>query len=156
MLACDATEVLNSAGLMTEGGNIDTAIRLAEEVASRYGISALKPLISSCHAFASEQTLNVAVLGRFKAGKSSFLNHLLGRDLLPVGVVPVTSVVSEIRYGPKERSEVRFLDGRTEEVPVEEIGAFVDETRNPENRKQVAMVRVELPDPRALPRRPLC
>lgn len=145
MLACDATEVLNSAGLMTEGGNIDTAIRLAEEVASRYGISALKPLISSCHAFASEQTLNVAVLGRFKAGKSSFLNHLLGRDLLPVGVVPVTSVVSEIRYGPKERSEVRFLDGRTEEVPVEEIGAFVDETRNPENRKQVAMVRVELP-----------
>jgi len=120
-------------------------IGLAEEVASRYGISALAPLISSCRAFARDQVLNVAVLGRFKAGKSSFLNRLLGRDLLPVGVVPVTSVVSEIRYGPKERAQVRYLDGRTEEAPVEDIGAYIDETRNPENQKRVALVCVELP-----------
>ena len=123
----------------------DENIRLAEEIAGRYGISSLKPLISSCRAFAREETLNVAVLGRFKAGKSSFLNHLLGRDLLPVGAVPVTSVVSEIRYGPKERAEIRFLDGHTEEVPVEDIGAYVDETRNPENRKRVALAAIELP-----------
>jgi hypothetical protein len=152
MLASSATEALESkvegdaaAGLMSEGGNTDTAIRLAEEISARYGISSLKPLISSCRAFACEETLNVAVLGRFKAGKSSFLNHLLGRELLPVGVVPVTSVVSEIRYGPKERAEVTFLDGHREEVPVDAIGAFVDETRNPENHKRVALVSVELP-----------
>jgi GTP-binding protein EngB required for normal cell division len=130
---------------MSEHGNSDNAIRLAEEIAVRYGISSLRPLISSCRAFAREETLNVAVLGRFKAGKSSFLNHLLGRDLLPVGVIPVTSVVSEIRYGPKERAEVTFLDGHKEQVPVDDIGAFVDEARNPENRKQVALVSVELP-----------
>ncbi len=124
----------------------DENIRLAEEIAGRYGISSLKPLISSCRAFAREETLNVAVLGRFKAGKSSFLNHLLGRDLLPVGAVPVTSVVSEIRYGPKERAEIRFLDGHTEDVPVEDIGAYVDEARNPENRKRVALAAVELPE----------
>ena len=120
-------------------------IGLAEEVASRYGISALAPLISSCRAFARDQALNVAVFGRFKAGKSSFLNRLLGRDLLPVGVVPVTSVVSEIRYGPKERAVVQYLDGRTEEAPLEDIGAYVDEARNPENYKRVALVSVELP-----------
>jgi GTP-binding protein EngB required for normal cell division len=133
------------ADLVSEGDSIDAGIRLVEDIAGRYGIASLEPLIGSCRAFASEQTLNVAVLGRFKAGKSSFLNRLLGRDLLPIGVIPVTSVVSEIRYGPKERAEVRFLDGRTEEVPVEDIGAFVDEARNPENRKRVAMVTVELP-----------
>ena len=120
-------------------------IGLAEEVASRYGISALTPLISSCRAFARDQVLSVAVFGRFKAGKSSFLNRLLGRDLLPVGVVPVTSVVSEIRYGPKERAEVRYLDGHTVETPVEDIGAYIDEARNPENHQRVALVSVELP-----------
>jgi len=124
----------------------DENIRLAEEIAGRYGISSLNPLISSCRAFARAETLNVAVLGRFKAGKSSFLNHLLGRDLLPVGVVPVTSVVSEIRYGPKERAEIRFLDGHTEDVPVEDLGAYVDEARNPENRKGVALAAIELPE----------
>ena len=155
MSSCGATDAVDIkagggtvsgvGGRVIEDRNIDAAIHLAEEVASRYGISALKPLISSCRAFASDQTLNVAVLGRFKAGKSSFLNQLLGRDLLPVGVVPVTSVVSGIRYGPKERAEVRFLDGHSEEVPVEDIGAYVDETRNAENHKRVASVSVELP-----------
>ena len=34
--------------------------------------------------------------------------------LLPVGVIPVTTVVTEIQYGPEERAYVLFLDGRTE------------------------------------------
>jgi GTP-binding protein EngB required for normal cell division len=147
VLAYGITEAqdLNAARVGRNGGSVENAVRLASEVADRYGLSSLNPLISSCRAFAQERTLNVAVLGRFKAGKSSFLNHLVGRDLLPVGVVPVTSVVSEIRYGPRERAEVRFLDGRTEEAPLEEIAGFVDESQNPENKKRVALVSAELP-----------
>jgi GTP-binding protein EngB required for normal cell division len=147
MLAFGTTEAQNleAPRVWEEGGGVEGAIQLAAGIADRYGISSLNPLISSCRAFAQERTLNVAVLGRFKAGKSSFLNHLVGRDLLPVGVVPVTSVVSEIRYGPRERAEVRFLDGRSEETPLEEIAGFIDESRNPENNKRVALVKVELP-----------
>jgi hypothetical protein len=147
VLAYEITEAqdLEAARVGDDDGSIGNAVRLASGVADRYGISSLNPLISSCRAFAHERTLNVAVLGRFKAGKSSFLNHLVGRDLLPVGVVPVTSVVSEIRYGPRERAEVRFLDGRSEETPLEEIAGFIDESRNPENKKRVALVSVELP-----------
>jgi GTP-binding protein EngB required for normal cell division len=147
VLAYGITEAqdLSAARVWDDSGSVGSAVRLASDVADRYGISSLNPLISSCRAFAQERTLNVAVLGRFKAGKSSFLNHLVGRDLLPVGVVPVTSVVSEIRYGPRERAEVRFLDGSTEEAPLEEIAGFVDESQNPENKKRVALVSVELP-----------
>ena len=111
----------------------------------RYQIAALEDFLESCRSFAEEKTLNIAVLGRFKAGKSSFLNHLFGRPLLPVGVIPVTSVVTEIRYGPEERAEVRFSDGRTERIPAGQIGEFISEVRNPENAKQAALVRVELP-----------
>ena len=111
----------------------------------RHQIAALEDFLESCRSFAEEKILNIAVLGRFKAGKSSFLNHLFGRPLLPVGVIPVTSVVTEIRYGPEERAEVRFSDGRTERIPVDQIGEFISEARNPENAKQAALVRVELP-----------
>ncbi len=111
----------------------------------RYQIAALQDFVESCRSFAAEKTLNVAVLGRFKAGKSSFLNHLVGRALLPVGVIPVTSVVTEIQYGSRERAEIRFLDGRMEPVSVDRIGEFISENRNPGNARQVALVRVELP-----------
>lgn len=115
------------------------------EICARYKIGALEDFQETCRSFAEEKLLNVAVLGRFKAGKSTLLNHLLGRSLLPVGVVPVTSVVTEIQQGPRERAEVRFLDGHVEDVPVERIAEFIAETQNPKNSKQVSLVRVELP-----------
>lgn len=124
---------------------VQDALAAVEDLCRRHEISALDDFLESCRAFAQEKTLNIAVLGRFKAGKSSFLNHLLGRPLLPVGVIPVTSVVTEIEWGPRERAEILFADGRTELAPVERIGDFIAESRNPENFKQVARVRVELP-----------
>ena len=122
------------------------ALDAVGDLCKRQGISALDDFVESCRAFAREETLNVAVLGRFKAGKSSFLNHLLGRPLLPVGATPVTSVVTEIEWGERERAEVLYADGRRETAAVERIGDFISEDRNPENVKQVARVRVELPE----------
>jgi small GTP-binding protein len=41
----------------------------------------------------------VAVIGEFNAGKSSFVNAILGDELLPVGVTPTTEAIELIRYG---------------------------------------------------------
>jgi GTP-binding protein EngB required for normal cell division len=124
---------------------VQDTLSTVEELCKRHEISALQDFLESCRGFARETTLNIAVLGRFKAGKSSFLNHLLGRPLLPIGVIPVTSVVTEIQWGPHERAEVLFADGRRDQVPVNGIGDFISESQNPENAKQVARVRVDLP-----------
>jgi len=124
---------------------VQDALGTVEALCKRHEISALEDFLESCRTFAQEKTLNIAVLGRFKAGKSSFLNHLLGRPLLPIGVIPVTSAVTEIQWGPHERAEILFADGRRDQVPVDRIGDFISESQNPENSKHVARVRVELP-----------
>ena len=89
--------------------------------------------------------LNVAVFGSFKAGKSSFLNHLAARDVLPVGVVPVTTVITRLRFGADERAEVTFLGGDRRVVSIGEVTGYVSESGNPENSKRVAAVEIELP-----------
>jgi len=124
---------------------VQAALGTVEALCKSHEISALEDFLESCRAFAQEKTLNIAVLGRFKAGKSSFLNHLLGRPLLPIGVIPVTSAVTEIQWGPHERAEILFADGRRNQVSVNRIVDFISESQNPENSKQVARVRVELP-----------
>jgi GTP-binding protein EngB required for normal cell division len=123
---------------------VQDVLDTVEALSKRHEISALEDFLESCRTFAQEKTLNIAVLGRFKAGKSSFLNHLLGRPLLPIGVIPVTSVVTEIQWGPHEQAEILFADGRRDQVPVDRIGDFISESQNPENSKQVARVLVEL------------
>lgn len=89
--------------------------------------------------------MNVAVFGRFKAGKSSFLNHLIGSNVLPAGVVPVTSVVTDVRFNEREQATIEYLDGRREDVPVRNIVDYVSERANPNNQKGVSTVRVGLP-----------
>ena len=124
---------------------IEETLNTVRALCGRHQIGALEDFLESCQSFAEEKILNIAVLGRFKAGKSSFLNHLLGKGLLPIGVIPVTTVVTEIQYGPEERAQIRFLDGRTETTELRRIGEFISESENPENQKQVDSVRVELP-----------
>jgi GTP-binding protein EngB required for normal cell division len=125
---------------------LQPALDLAVDVAARYEISALSGLIASTRASVGQEEISVAVLGRFKAGKSSFLNHFIGRSILPVGVVPVTAVVTEIRYGAREEARVHHRDGRDPEVPLGQIGGYISEKENPENTKQVDLISVELPE----------
>lgn len=123
-------------------GILERISLLAEELK----LANLEPQIAACRKqFNGSHGIDVAVFGRFKAGKSSFLNSLTGQPVLPIGVVPLTAVVTRLRYGAAERAEVRFLNGGSRVVPLEEIGQYVAEDANPDNQKQVASVEVELP-----------
>ena len=89
----------------------------------------------------------VACLGQFKRGKSTLLNALVGDAILPVGVVPVTSVVTILRYGASPAATVHFADERTESIAIGTIATFIDERQNRGNRRQAAIVDVALPSP---------
>lgn len=52
------------------------------------------------------------VLGDMKRGKSTFLNALIGENLLPSDVNPCTAVLTLLRYGPEKKVTVYFKDGK--------------------------------------------
>lgn len=89
----------------------------------------------------------VACVGQFKRGKSTLLNALVGRPVLPVGVVPVTSVITILRYGNPPGAIVRFEGGGEEPLALDQIASVIDERLNPRNRKQVVAVELTLPVP---------
>lgn len=96
----------------------------------------------------AEDRFQLVVVGQFKRGKSSLMNAIVGRPLLPTGTIPVTSVVTSLRYGSRTRVVIRRA-GRVleEEVSVEALAEFVTERGNPDNRKQVVSAQVEVPVP---------
>jgi GTP-binding protein EngB required for normal cell division len=95
-----------------------------------------------------EGRLQVAVLGQFKRGKSSFLNALLGESLLPTGVVPLTAIATFIRWAAAPSIRVAYLDGRPDgglraadtDLLRQQLARFVTEEGNPRNRLGVARV----------------
>ncbi len=51
---------------------------------------------------AEHERFTVAVVGEFSRGKSTFINKLLQRDILPVGDLPTTAVLTRIRSHTKD------------------------------------------------------
>jgi GTPase Era involved in 16S rRNA processing len=99
--------------------------------------------------------LQLAVLGQFKRGKSTFINALLGAPVLPMAVVPLTAVPIFISWGSAASVRVRFQDNRPTEKPSENdpdtirefLFRFVAEEANPENRLGVDRVDLFYPAP---------
>lgn len=54
------------------------------------------------------QVFRILVMGEFKRGKSTFINALLGEDVLPAYDFPTTAVINEVRYGEAKRAVVKF------------------------------------------------
>jgi small GTP-binding protein len=92
----------------------------------------------------AEDRFNLVVLGEFKRGKSTLINALLGRTVLPTGVVPLTSVVTTISAGDRDRLRVYFKDGTVRERPLDELAEYVTEASNPANGLGVDQARVEI------------
>jgi Dynamin family len=84
--------------------------------------------------------LRVLVAGEAKRGKSTLINALLGRPVLPSGVTPLTAVATTVRYGEDPHAEVRFGDGHEEKHPLAALDDLVTERGNPRNRRGIAAV----------------
>lgn len=89
----------------------------------------------------------VAVLGQFKRGKSTLINALAGAPLLPVGVAPVTSVVTIVRHGRNAHARVRTRDGDWQAIAVDQVPHYVSETDNPQNRRGGVAVEIDAGSP---------
>jgi GTP-binding protein EngB required for normal cell division len=96
----------------------------------------------------AEDRFTIAVLGQFKRGKSSLLNAIIGRDLLPTGILPLTSVITAVRFGARERLVI-YRKGLQFPVcdSIATLAEYVTEKENPANRRGVEMVVIELPLP---------
>lgn len=90
---------------------------------------------------------HIVVMGQFKRGKTTFINSLLGSQVLPSSVIPLTSVNTLLRYGEQPLVVVHYLDGREERTSIERLPELVTEKGNPENRLGVRAVEVYYPSP---------
>jgi len=96
----------------------------------------------------AEDRFNLVVVGQFKRGKSSLMNAIIGRDLLPTGLLPLTSAITTLCYGPKEKVSIKRTGWVIEqEISFSELPEYVTEQGNPGNTKGVIEARIELPIP---------
>ncbi len=123
-------------------------LRTVEEIASRHGMVEFRPRLDGLTSRLEDNNFEVALFGRVSSGKSSLLNRLLGHDLLPVGINPITAVPTRLQYGPAVKAVVTFGTGSAHEVSIQEFADLVSERGNPGNQKNVARAMIQVPSER--------
>lgn len=95
----------------------------------------------------ARRRLRVLVAGEAKRGKSTLVNALLGRPLLPTGVTPLTAVTTTVSTAAADEAEhavVTLLSGESHRMALDELAAVVTETGNPGNAAGVDVVTVSV------------
>ena len=95
----------------------------------------------------SSHQYRVAVIGEFKRGKSSLVNALLGTQILPTDILPMTAAVTHVRYSEKSRILIRYKSGETEENTVEQLIDYATkyDTEKEERASRIENITVEYP-----------
>ena len=94
-----------------------------------------------------DRRLRVLVAGEAKRGKSTLVNAMLSRSVLPAGVTPLTALATTVRYGSDENVRAVFADGHAEKLPLSALGDLVTERGNPGNCRSIASVTVSVDAP---------
>ncbi len=129
---------------LAQTGNEIELLRTLEQVINTHGLIEFRSALSIILDKLESNSFQIAVFGRVSSGKSSLLNHILGADVLPVGVNPITAVPTRIVYGNTPRVKISYLDRKVEEAEVSRLHEFVSEQDNPGNSKRVTRITVEL------------
>jgi len=93
-------------------------------LAAGLGLSDLARQVHEARTRIEQHRFTIAVVGEFKRGKSTFINALLGQEILPADVAPTSATLNRVTYGLKPAVKVVFKEGRGEHFV--EIGQLAD------------------------------
>lgn len=123
-------------------------LKRLESVISEHGLVEFRSTVSMILDRLEDNSFEIAIFGRVSSGKSSLLNAILGTDVLPVGVTPITAVPTRLWYGDSPAVHVWFANRTPEQFDISQLPQFVAEQMNRGNEKHVTRIVVQIPSPR--------
>ncbi len=130
---------------LEQGSNDLQLLSRIEQIVADRGLVEFRATIAAILDRAEDKTFEIAVFGRVSSGKSSLLNAVLGSDVLPVGVTPITAVPTRIAYGDKSSMRISFAEAPAKTMEITRLPEFATEQLNPGNTKRVTRIVVTLP-----------
>src|SRR3984885_9792811 len=99
-------------------GDVASSLRDLMNLAERVGARSLGAHVGTDLVKKLEaDRFHLVVVGEFNHGKTTFVNALLGANVLPVGVTPTTAVIHHLEYSAEPRAEVVFASEKRAPPP---------------------------------------
>lgn len=100
-------------------------LKRLKDFSSQLSLDKSIPLIENVIERVENKSFSVAIVGEFKRGKSTFINALLGSDILPSDIMPCSATLNRITYGVTPSVKVIFKNGTEEDVAIAQLENYV-------------------------------
>lgn len=101
---------------------LDAAYKKASKVASALALSQAEKNLGALAENLQQESFRIAVVGEFSRGKSTFVNALLGKKILPASKNPTTAIISVIAYNDTPKYTISLKkDAKELEVDEEDF-----------------------------------
>ena len=107
--------------VQTLNKNLRSLLGLSEEIALVNTANSIRETIEK----SESDHFEVAIVGEFKRGKSTLINALLGKEVLPADVLPATATLNRVTYSDTPYVQVEYKDGRSERVDIDQLENYV-------------------------------
>ncbi len=145
------SEPVTAAGLESfhaKKREVTAAISELSTVATRVGAKSLANRIDADLVRKLEaDRFHLVVVGEFNHGKTTFVNALLGRNILPVGVTPTTAVIHHVEYSDTPTAAVVRMNGDRSELSFEDVRRYAVQGDHENDSNEVRFLEVGLPSP---------
>ena len=90
------------------------------EISEYLGEMDTTSLLNKMQEMLSEGNYVLTVMGQFSAGKSTLINELVGKAVLPVNKTETTAVVTYLKYDTEDHAELVYTDGTIKACSIED------------------------------------
>src|SRR5262249_42733317 len=105
---------------------IVTRLQQLAELAEAVGMITLAPDIPTTRTPKLEsERFHLVVLGEFNHGKSTFVNALLGSDILPTGITPTTASINHVVFANQPTARVVLTAGESKPLDPSQLKEWV-------------------------------
>ena len=81
-----------------------------EKISSKLGNKNVETALLQSERLLMEDNFKLVVVGEFSRGKSTFVNALLGQNVLPAKSEPTTTTINRILFGTSKKFIVHYRD----------------------------------------------
>lgn len=89
----------------------------ASQVIEKLNMERFKDSLAKLDETIQNDSFKVQIVGTFKNGKSTFINSILGEEIMPAYALPCTAIVNEIKWAAEKKAIVHFRNPLPESLP---------------------------------------
>ena len=135
----DETRNMDFTGYQRMMAEVDAALSGMESICGELEMEDTVKALAESKRKLLGHNFSVGILGEFKRGKSTVINSLLEKEIMPADIQPCSATMNRVTYDMQPHVELHMRNGTTKHIQVEELSDYVTKL-NRENESRAAEV----------------